>query len=107
MSDAMVTARMSAEKKMQANEILDKMGLKPSQVINELYDFVIQEHALPFNEKQPERGQYSAEEIAKAQSWVQDIQSLFADNEYFEKSEDELRQKRLIERGLASSEDFS
>ena len=41
--DAMVTGRMSAEKKAAGNKVLEELGLNPSQAINMLYDRLIAE----------------------------------------------------------------
>ena len=40
MADAMVTARMSSEKKEAGNRILEQMGTNASQAVNRLYDYV-------------------------------------------------------------------
>ena len=50
-TDAMVTGRMSPEKKEEGNRILASLGSNPSQAINQLYDFVIAKRALPFADK--------------------------------------------------------
>ena len=39
--DAMVTGRMSADKKAAGNKVLEELGLNPSQAINMLYDRLI------------------------------------------------------------------
>ncbi len=67
MADAMVSARMSAEKKDAGNQILESLGTNASQAVNELYDFVIRNKRLPFAPKQ-ELGlhKYTKEQIAEA-----------------------------------------
>ena len=50
MADAMVTARMSSEKKEAGNRILEQMGTNASQAVNRLYDYVIEKRELPFFE---------------------------------------------------------
>lgn len=47
--DAMVTGRMSQAKKELGNQVLRELGTNASQVINELYDYVISRRALPFS----------------------------------------------------------
>ncbi len=47
--DAMVTGRMSQAKKELGNQLLKELGTNASQVINELYDYVISRRALPFS----------------------------------------------------------
>ena len=42
MADAMVTARMSQEKKEAGNRVLEQLGTNASQVVNRLYDYVLE-----------------------------------------------------------------
>lgn len=70
-ADAMVTARMSPEKKEMGNRILEDLGTNASQVINQLYDLVIEKRALPFPEAKPQPRTFSPQEIAEAKAWVQ------------------------------------
>lgn len=48
MEDAMVTARMSAEKKAAGAKVLAKAGLNASQAINLLYDKLEEEQSADF-----------------------------------------------------------
>ena len=48
MDDAMVTGRMSAEKKAAGAQVLEKAGLNVSQAINLLYDKLIEEQNADF-----------------------------------------------------------
>ena len=50
MADAMVTARMSQEKKEAGNRVLEQLGTNASQVVNRLYDYVLENKKLPFPE---------------------------------------------------------
>lgn len=50
--DAMVTARMPQGKKDAGNAILRQLGTSASQVINELYDYIILMRATPFGSTQ-------------------------------------------------------
>ena len=43
MDDAMVTGRMSAEKKEAGNRVLERAGLNASQAVNMLYDRLIKD----------------------------------------------------------------
>lgn len=52
MADAMVTARMSQEKKEAGNRVLEQLGTNASQVVNRLYDYVLENKKLPFPEEQ-------------------------------------------------------
>lgn len=51
MADAMVTARMSQEKKEAGNRVLEQLGTNASQVVNRLYDYVLENKKLPFPEE--------------------------------------------------------
>ena len=81
-ADAMVTARMSPEKKEMGNRILEDLGTNASQVINQLYDLVIEKRALPFPEAKPQPRTFSPQEIAEAKAWVQSLKVLPLDNHF-------------------------
>lgn len=103
MSDAMVTARMSAEKKEAGNRILEQLGTNASQAVNRLYDYVLEKKELPFPEQQ-ERRKYTQEEIARAIAWVDSIPRK---DRFSTMTDDEIRRERLVSRGLATRGDFS
>ena len=46
--DAIVTVRMTEEKKESANRVLEKLGLKTSAAINMFYDYLVEHGTLPF-----------------------------------------------------------
>lgn len=100
MADAVVTARMSQSKKETGNRILRELGTTPSQFINSMYDFVIQEKRLPFAEKR-EMGMeaHTKEEWARALEFVRSIQ-LPAPNRFASMTDDEIRMERLRSKGL-------
>ena len=99
MADAMVTARMSQEKKEAGNRVLEQLGTNASQVVNRLYDYVLENKKLPFPEEQGRR-KYTQEEIA----WVDSIPRK---DRFSTMTDDEIRRERLVSRGLATSKDFS
>lgn len=103
MADAMVTARMSAEKKEAGNRMLEQLGTNASQAVNRLYDYVLEKKQLPFPE-QHERRKHTQEEIAQAIAWVDSIPRR---DRFSTMTDDEIRRERLISRGLATSKDFS
>ena len=88
MADAMVTARMSQEKKEAGNRVLD---------------YVLENKKLPFPEEQGRR-KYTQEEIAEAIAWVDSIPRK---DRFSTMTDDEIRRERLVSRGLATSKDFS
>ena len=103
MADAMVTARMSAEKKEAGNRMLEQLGTNASQAVNRLYDYVLEKKQLPFPEQQGRR-KYTQEEIAQAIAWVESIPRR---DRFSTMTDDDIRRERLISRGLATSKDFS
>ncbi|MGV8082138.1 MAG: type II toxin-antitoxin system RelB/DinJ family antitoxin [Coriobacteriia bacterium] len=99
MADAMVTARMSSEKKEAGNRILEQLGTSASQAVNRLYDYVIERKELPFPE-QKKRREYTQEEIARAIAWVDSLPVLPENNRYATMTDDEIKSERLKARGL-------
>lgn len=100
MADAMVTGRMSKEKKEAGNRVLARLGTNPSAAINGLYDYLIREEKLPF-EKEEEFGwqKYSKEEIAEAFAFVRSLR-IPVDNRFATMTDDEIKRERLTARGL-------
>lgn len=103
MADAMVTARMSQEKKEAGNRMLEQLGTNASQAVNRLYDYVLEKRQLPFPEQSEQRN-YSQEKIAEALAWVDSIPRR---DRFSTMTDDEIRQERLAARGLATSEELS
>lgn len=92
-AEAMVTARMSADKKEEGNRVLASLGTNASKVVNQLFDFVIEEHALPF-ERATERPAHSKAEIDAAIALVDDL-TLPVSDAYRDMSLKEARLARL------------
>lgn len=90
MSDAMVTGRMSKAKKDAGNRVLRSMGISASQAINQLYDYLIEEHELPFKkERKPQR---TKAQVQKALSF---IDSIPATNAFSSMTDEEIKQSKL------------
>lgn len=68
MADAMVTARMPAQKKEEGARIFAELGTNPSKAVNDLYDYVIREHALPFDREEYGLQKYTASDVAAARA---------------------------------------
>lgn len=103
MADAMVTARMSPEKKEAGNRMLEQLGTNASQAVNRLYDYVLEKKQLPFPDQQ-ERRQYSQEEIAQAIAWVDSIK-MEDSGRFANMTLKEVKRERLIARGLLDPSD--
>lgn len=99
MAEAMVTARMSAAKKESGNAILANLGTNASQVINQMYDYILENKRLPFSVK-AERHVFSEEELAHAVALVDSITTLPAGNRFSSMTDDEIKRERLAARGL-------
>ena len=95
MAHAIVTARMSQEKKDEGNRVLAQLGVNASQAVNRLYDYVLERRELPFPEMD-ERRKYTDEEIARAMEWVDGISRL-AEGDMGIK---EAKRARLVKKGL-------
>ncbi|WP_165045596.1 MULTISPECIES: type II toxin-antitoxin system RelB/DinJ family antitoxin [unclassified Adlercreutzia] len=92
-SEAMVTARMSREKKELGGAILETLGTNASQVINSLYDYVIEHRSLPFN-KGTAHLSHTPDEIAKATALVDSLMNS-QQTSWSELSLKEVRRRRL------------
>lgn len=93
MSDAMVTGRMNAAKKQAGNRILAELGSTASQAINQLYDYVIAEHALPFGQTTKEP--LTSERIDQARTFVS---SLPQKNAFSSLSDEDIKKRRMLDR---------
>ncbi|WP_302393156.1 type II toxin-antitoxin system RelB/DinJ family antitoxin [Eggerthella sinensis] len=99
MADAMVTARMSPEKKEAGNRALEQLGTNASQAVNRLYDYVIEKKQLPFPEPR-QKGAFTPEEIARAKAWVESIRMTNSPSRFDNMTLKEVKRERLIARGL-------
>lgn len=104
MADAMVTARMSAEKKEAGNRMLEQLGTNASQAVNSLYDYVLEKKQLPFPE-QHERRKHTQEEIAQAIAWVDSIPLKRTSGRFSGMTIKEAKRDRLIAKGLMQTGD--
>ena len=101
MADAMVTARVPRAKKEAGNRILEKLGTNASQAINDLYDYVLENEALPFGKKKLEERRLTEEQIAEMREFIRSMPEPPEDLEFDKLSEEEIRQRRyeyLIEK---------
>lgn len=106
MADAMVTARMSQEKKEAGNRVLEQLGTNASQAVNRLYDYVLEKKELPFPEQQGRR-KYTQEEIARAIAWVDGLRLTSAPSRLDNMTLKEAKRERLAARGLMDPGDDS
>ncbi len=90
--DAMVTGRMAPGKKEAGNLVLAELGLTASQVINELYDYLIANRKTPFeSENSGER----EERLRVAAASVDAIPKVSLDAHYAEMDIKQARRERL------------
>lgn len=98
MATTMVTARMDEVKKSRATAILRKHGKTPSDAINELYDFIIKENALPWKKETGGISAMSENEIAEAKDFLTSIQ--VCDSRFATMTDKDIKKERLQARGL-------
>ncbi|MDO4289934.1 MAG: RelB/DinJ family addiction module antitoxin [Eggerthellaceae bacterium] len=104
MADAMVTGRMSQEKKDAGNLILEQLGTNASKAINDLYDYVIAHKKLPVADQIESRP--LEERMREAARWFEEV-SLPLGNRFATMGDDEIKRERLVARGIADWSDFS
>ncbi len=106
MGDAMVTARMAAEKKREGNLVLQSLGTNASAVMNKLYDYLLAHRALPEGLAEPpaDRKEHTPQEWACAFEWADSLLEPVRDDGFAAISLDEMRWERLQSRGLIPSD---
>lgn len=97
MGDAMVTGRMSEDKKARGGNILKRSGINVSQCINMLYDRMIEDGNIDFLTKES-----TAEDNAKWQNAANFVDSLSEPQTtpFDTMTKAEIRTARLKDRGL-------
>ena len=100
MSDAMVTARMSATKKEAGNRILESLGSNASQAINEFYDYLISKKQLPWTEqKNTEKKKVDKKTLAAILAEM-DSMTVKLDSDFKNMTTKEAKRRRLDAKGL-------
>lgn len=97
--DAMVTARMSVGKKEAGGAVLHELGLTASQVINELYDYLIAHRDVPFKTAVEEAGR--SERLAQALAEVDEVPKMTLDSRYAAMDIRDARAERLARGGFS------
>ena len=100
--DAMVTARMQAAKKEAGNRVLESLGTNASAAINELYDYVVSQKSLPWENNSVFKPQVSVERIQEALAWVDTLQ-IEISPEFANMSLKDAKKHRLFSRNSANS----
>ena len=99
MDNAMVTGRMSQDKKDAGNAVLQRAGLTPSAAINRMYDLLLERGNADF--LAPAKPTRSAAEWTDALEFVKSLQLPFAVDSRFETmSIAQIKAERLAARGL-------
>ena len=99
MSDAMISARMSATKKEAGNRVLATLDSNASQAVNELYDYLIAHKALPWKTEENQRPHVTKEQWLEAQNWL-DSMHIDLSSEFINMTTKEARKHRLASQGL-------
>lgn len=103
MADAMVTARMDAQRKEAGSRALAELGVSASEAINLLYEYVIKKGRLPFDrnsEDHASREQRLAESIA----FVDSIPRIEIDERFSRMTMAEIRLERARRRALVDDD---
>ena len=107
MQEAMVTARMSKEKKEAGTRVLKSLGQTPSEAINELYDYLIAKRenpcALKSNKMKPGVRKLTADQVTKGKAFLDEI-APSAGVSAPDMTKDEMRREVLIGKGLLSED---
>ncbi len=93
MATTMVTARMDDLKKARAAAILKKCGKTPSKAINELYDIIIRDGALPWGDEQKGAASMSTRQLEEAMQFVRSIPR--ASPRFSTMSDEEIKEERM------------
>lgn len=105
--DAMVTARMSEEKKRSGNRVIAAAGMTPSGFIGEIYDYLIDENRLPDLTRSQSDQRSTAEKAALYKEFMAgtsfDVPSSF----WRDASGGELSDDELLERALGEKYGFA
>lgn len=93
----MVTARMSETKKAAGNRVLKDLGMNASQLINEVYDYLISHKESPLKNTSNVQVEFTPEEIEEAKKWAIDLADscAYISDETRAMSAKELRKERL------------
>ena len=105
MADAMVTARMDAQRKEAGSRALAELGVSASEAINLLYEYVIKKGRLPFDrnsEDHASREQRLAESIA----FVDSIPKIEIDERFDKMTMAEIRYERACRRALVDVDSY-
>ena len=73
MADTTVTARMAAAKKEAGSRVLESLGTNTSQVINDLFDYLVANKKLPWCDADSSVG-ISSDDLKRSLEWVDSLQ---------------------------------
>lgn len=107
MQDAMVTVRMSHEKKSAGARVLKSLGQTPSEAINDFYDYLIAKRENPCASKskrmKPGVRKLTREQIAKGRAFLDAIKPPSSVS-VPDMTKEEMRREVLIAKGLLSED---
>lgn len=102
-AEAMVTARMSREKKKLGNSVLSDLGMNASSAINQLYDYLIEQQCMPFGKESEPARSFTQEEVDAARLWVDGLR-MPAGNPLADLTLKEAKRHRLSTKGFSIDE---
>lgn len=100
MNDSMVTARMPRAKKEAGGRVLSRLGSNASQLINDVYDYLIANNASPCADgRRTESTPINQARITEALASVEGL-CMPKDNRFATMDDAAIRRERLSRRGL-------
>ena len=99
MQDAMVTARMSQAKKDAGNRVLERIGTNASQLINDVYDYLIAHGASPLESNHVASKSVDPEHLSAALAHIDSL-AKGLDGHFNTMTDDQIKHERLVARGL-------
>ena len=100
--DAMVTARMPEGKKLAGAETLRTLGITASQLINDVWDYLIAHGESPLHPAATSSESNRQTKLAEAQSWVDSLAGVGAASRFSTMEDDEIAREHYVSRGYMS-----
>ena len=99
MDDAMVTGRMSKSKKEAGGRVLKQLGVSASQMVNDLYDYLIEHGSSPFDDSKARRNEVTPQQLAEALADIEQL-CLPEGNRFQHMTDEQIRRERLSRQGM-------
>lgn len=101
-NDSIVTVRVPRETKEAVALVLKGLGTTPSEAVNKLYSYILENKRLPFDDG--EKPSYTMAEIESALAEIEAL-AISADSPFNDMTNAEILHQRAVSRGLVVGED--